>query len=74
MEKTATLLENKLDELQESKWNTQDQMLENEKSGERLKAWGQKTERKFEDFEQVKEELEQAIIWVKQEEIERKRR
>ena len=37
-------------------------MLENEKSGERLKAWGQKTERKFEDFEQVKEELEQAII------------
>ena len=38
LEKTATLIENKLDELQELKPNVQEQMLENEKSGEEVKA------------------------------------
>ena len=39
LEKTAALIESKLDELQELKRNIQEQMLENEKSGE-VKAWG----------------------------------
>ena len=56
LEKTATLSENKLDELQELKRNLQEQMFENEKSGE-VKAWGYEMETKFENFEQVKEEL-----------------
>ena len=62
LEKTATLIENKLDELQELKQNTQEKMLENEKSGEEVKAWGHITETKFEEIAQVKEELKQAII------------
>ena len=56
LEKTATLIENKLDELQELKRNVQEQMLENEKSGE-VKAWGYEMKTKFKNFEQVKEEL-----------------
>ena len=73
LEKTATLIENKLDELQELKRNVQEQMLDNEKSGEEVKAWGYEMESKFENFEQVKEELNQAIVRVKHEEIEKNR-
>ena len=40
-------------------------MLENEKSGEEVKAWGFEMESKFENFDQVKEELDQAIVKVK---------
>ena len=65
LEKTATLIENKLDELQELKRNVKEQMLENEKSGEEVKAWGYEMESKFENFEQVKEELNQAAVRVK---------
>ena len=67
LEKIATLIENKLDELQELKWNVQEKMLENEKSGEEVKAWGFEMESKFENFDQVKEELDQAIVKVKHE-------
>ena len=42
----ATLIENKLDELQELKRNVQEQMLENEKS-EEVKAWGYEMKTKF---------------------------
>ena len=73
LEKTAALIESKLDELQELKRNIQEQMLENEKSGEEVKAWGYETESKFENFEQVKEELDQAIVRVKHKEIEKSR-
>ena len=73
LEKTAALIESKLDELQELKRNIQEQMLENEKSGEEVKAWGYEIESKFENFEQVKEELDQAIVWVKRKEIEKSR-
>ena len=62
LEKTATLIENKLDELQDLKRNVQEQMLENEKSGEKVKALGYEMESKFENFEQVKEELDKAIV------------
>ena len=55
LKKTVALIESKLDELQELKRNIQEQMLENEKSGE-VKAWGYEIESKFENFEQVKEE------------------
>ena len=65
LEKIATLIENKLDELQELKRNVQEKMLENEKSGEEVKAWGFEMESKFENFDQVKEELDQAIVKVK---------
>ena len=41
-------------------------MLENEKSGEEVKVWGYEMESKFENFERVKEELDQAIVRVKQ--------
>ena len=40
LENTTTLIKNKLDELQELKPNVQEQMLENEKSGEEVKARG----------------------------------
>ena len=73
LEKTAALIESKLDELQELKRNIQEQMLENEKSGEEVKAWGYEIETKFENFEQVKEELDQAIVRVKRKEIEKSR-
>ena len=73
LEKTAALIERKLDELQELKRNIQEQMLENEKSGEEVKAWGYEIESKFENFEQVKEELDQAIVRVKCKEIEKSR-
>ena len=73
LEKTAALIESKLDELQELKRNIQEQMLENEKSGEEVKAWGYEIESKFENFEQVKEELDQAIVRVKRKEIEKSR-
>ena len=73
LEKTATLIENKLAELQELKQNTQEKMLENQKSGEEVKAWGHITETKFEEIAQVKEELKQAIIWIKHEGIETNR-
>ena len=65
LEKTA-LIEKKLDELQELKRNVQEQMLENEKSEEEVKVWGYEMESKFENFERVKEELDQAIVRVKQ--------
>ena len=42
----------------------QQQMLENEKSI-KVKTWGYEMESKYENFEQVKEELGQAIIKVK---------
>ena len=71
LEKTATLIENKLDELQDLKRNVQEQMLENEKSGEKVKALGYEMESKFENFEQVKEELDKAIVRVKRKEIEK---
>ena len=48
LEKTVSLIENKLDELQELKRNVQEQILENEKSGEEVKAWGYEMESKFE--------------------------
>ena len=48
LEKTDSLIENKLDELQELKRNVQEQILENEKSGEEVKAWGYEMESKFE--------------------------
>ena len=48
LEKTASLIENKLDELQELKRNVQEQILANEKSGEEVKAWGYEMESKFE--------------------------
>ena len=70
LEKTATLTENKLDELQELRRNVQEQMLENEKSGEKVKALGYEMENKFENFDQVKEELDKAIVRVKRKEIE----
>ena len=73
LEKTAALIESKLDELQELKRNIQEQMLENEKSGEEVKAWGYEIESKFENFEKVKEELDQAIVRVKRKEIETSR-
>ena len=73
LEKTATLIENKLDGLQELKQNVQEQMLDNEKSGEEVKARGYKRESKLEKFEQVKEELDQAIVRVKREEVEKNR-
>ena len=73
LEKTAALIESKLDELQELKRNIQEQMLENEKSGEEVKAWGYEIESKFENFEKVKEELDQAIVRVKRKEIEKSR-
>ena len=73
LEKTAALIESKLDELQELKRNIQEQMLENEKSGEEVKAWGYEIGSKFENFEQVKEELDQAIVRVKRKEIEKSR-
>ena len=73
LEKTAALIESKLEELQELKRNIQEQMLENEKSGEEVKAWGYEIETKFENFEQVKEELDQAIVRVKRKEIEKSR-
>ena len=73
LEKTAALIESKLDELEELKRNIQEQMLENEKSGEEVKAWGYEIESKFENFEQVKEELDQAIVRVKRKEIEKSR-
>ena len=63
----------KLDELQELKRNVQEQMLENEKSGEEVKVWGYEMESKFENFEQVKEELDQAILRVKQNKIDTKK-
>ena len=56
LEKTATLIENKLDKLQELKRNIQEQMLEKEILGEEEKWWGYEMENKFENFEQVKEE------------------
>ena len=71
LEKTATLIENKLDELQDLKRNVQEQMLENKKSGEKVKALGYEMESKFENFEQVKEELDKAIVRVKRKEIEK---
>ena len=43
-------------------------MLENEKSGEEMKAQGYEIETKFENFKQVKEELNQAIVRIKHEE------
>ena len=55
LKKTATQVENKLDEFQELKRNVQEQMLENEKSGEELKARRCKLEWKFENFEPVQE-------------------
>ena len=73
LEKTATLIENKLDKLQELKQNIQEQILVNEKSGEKVKAWGHEIESKFEKFELVKEELAQAIVRVKHKEIEKNR-
>ena len=73
LEKTATLIENKLDELQELKQNVQEQILVNERSGEKVKAWGHEMESKFEKFELVKEELAQAIVRVKHKEIEKNR-
>ena len=73
LEKTATLIENKLDELQELKENVQEQILENEKSGQKVKAWRHEMESKFENFELVKEELDQAIVRVKHKEIEKNR-
>ena len=73
LEKTTTLIENKLDELQELKPNVQEQMLENEKSGEEVKARGCEIEWKFENFEPVKEELDQAFVRVKHDEIEKNR-
>ena len=48
-------------------------MLENEKSGEEVKVWGYEMESKFENFEQVKEELDQAILRVKHNKIEKNR-
>ena len=48
LEKTASLIENKLDELQELKRNVQEQILANEKSVEEVKAWGYEMESKFE--------------------------
>ena len=63
----------KLDELQELKRNVQEQMLENEKSGEEVKVWGYEMESKFENFEQVKEELDQAILRVKHNKIDTKK-
>ena len=47
-------------------------MLENEKSGE-VKAWEYEMESKFEKSEQVKEELNQAIVRVKHKDIEKNR-
>ena len=47
LEKTAILIENKLDELQELRRNVQEQMLENEKSGEKVKELGYEMENKF---------------------------
>ena len=73
LEKTATLIEKKLDELQELKRNVQEQMLENEKSGEEVKVWGYEMESKFENFEQIKEELDQAILRVKHNKIDTKK-
>ena len=69
LEKTATLIENKLDKLQELKQNIQEQMLEKEKLGEEGKWWGYEMESKFENFEQVKEELNQATVRAKHKEI-----
>ena len=48
-------------------------MLLNEKSGEEVKAWRKEMESKFENFEQVKEELDQTNVTVKHEETERNR-
>ena len=48
LEKTASLIQNKSDELQVLKRNLPEQMLENEKSGEEVKAWGYEMESKFE--------------------------
>ena len=48
-------------------------MLENEKSGEEVKVWGYEMESKFENFEQVKEELDQAILRVKHNKIDTKK-
>ena len=48
-------------------------MLENEKSGEEVKAWEYEMESKFEHFEQVKEELNQAIVRVKHKDVEKNR-
>ena len=47
-------------------------MLLNEKSGE-VKAWRYEMESKFENFEQLKEELDQTNVRVKHEETERNR-
>ena len=47
--------------------------MENERSVEEVKTWGYKMESKYENFEQVKEELDQAIVRVKHDEIERNR-
>ena len=71
LENTTTLIKNKLDELQELKPNVQEQMLENEKSGEEVKARGCEIEWKFENFEPVKEELDQAFVRVKHDKIEK---
>ena len=48
-------------------------MLENEKSGEEVKVWGYEMESKFENFEQIKEELDQAILRVKHNKIDTKK-
>ena len=48
-------------------------MLENEKSGEEVKVWGYEMESKFENFKQVKEELDQAILRVKHNKIDTKK-
>ena len=73
LEKTATLIENKLNKLQELNRNIQEQMLEKEKLGEEKKWWGYEIENKFENFEQVKEELNQAIVRAKHKEIQKNR-
>ena len=50
-------------------------MLENEKSGEEVKAWEYEMESKFEQRskKQVKEELNQAIVRVKHKDVEKNR-
>ena len=48
-------------------------LLENEKSGEEAKARGYEMESKFENFEQVKKELNQATVRVKHGEIAKNR-
>ena len=48
-------------------------MLENKKSGEEVKAWEYEMQSKLENFELVKEELDQATVRVKHKEFEKNR-